>query len=98
MRAVRALTLAVAVSALVAPAAAEPREVFGYAGDLGEWEITASVTENASLPTTGFSGPLVMKHVGICTREGPEVKERRNPLSFVERVITIERHHNGGGR
>ena len=80
MRAVRALIVAVAVSTLVAGAAAAQREVFGYAGDLGEWEITASVTKNASMPTIEFSGPLVMKHVGICTREGPE--ERSGEIRF----------------
>lgn len=57
---------------LAVPAVAEPREVFGYAGELGEWELTAIVTESASRTPKEFSGPLMMTHVGICTQDGPE--------------------------
>jgi hypothetical protein len=49
-------------------------QVVGYAGVLGEWELTATVTENARLLSNEFSGPLAMKHVGICTQDGPEEK------------------------
>ena len=48
--------------------------MIGYAGVLGEWEVTATVTEKASGPSREFSGPLTMTHVGICTQEGPEEK------------------------
>ena len=47
---------------------------FGYAGVLGEWELTATVTEKASRRTKEFSGPLTMTHVGVCTQDGPEEK------------------------
>jgi hypothetical protein len=60
--------------ALAAPAQAESRQVLGYAGVLGEWELTATVTERAGLWSKEFSGPLSMKHVGICTQDGPEEK------------------------
>ena len=47
----------------------------GYAGVLGEWELTATVvTERASQRTREYAGPLTMKHVGWCTQEGPEEK------------------------
>jgi hypothetical protein len=49
-------------------------QLVGYAGVLGEWELTATVTESAPGRTTEFSGPLSMKHVGICTQDGPEQK------------------------
>jgi hypothetical protein len=52
--------------------------VIGYAGVLGEWELTATVTENppeyVSWLTREFSGPLTLKHTGVCTRDGPEEK------------------------
>jgi hypothetical protein len=70
----RALLLLIALGALAAPAQGQSREVIGYAGVLGEWEVTATVTEKASGPTREFSGPLTMTHVGICTQEGPEEK------------------------
>jgi hypothetical protein len=69
---VKALSALFVVGALTAPAQAEPRQILGYAGVLGEWELTATVTEEARRWTREFSGPLTMKHVGICTRDGPE--------------------------
>ena len=71
---VRATLLLFALGALAAPAQAETLQVVGYAGVLGEWELTATVTEKARLLVKEFSGPLSMKHVGICTQDGPEQK------------------------
>ena len=42
-----AMQLAV-LGALATPASAETREVIGYAGVLGEWELTANVTGDDS--------------------------------------------------
>ena len=61
------------LGALATPAGAELLEVLGYAGVLGEWELTASVTGNDN--TKAYSGPLTMTHVGICTVDGPEEKK-----------------------
>ena len=61
------------LGALATPAGAELLEVLGYAGVLGEWELTASVTGNDN--TRAYSGPLTMTHVGICTVDGPEEKK-----------------------
>jgi hypothetical protein len=47
-------------------------ELLGQAGVLGEWELTGNLTEGASGPSKEFSGPLKMKHVGICAQDGPE--------------------------
>jgi hypothetical protein len=47
-------------------------ELLGQAGVLGEWELTGNLTEVGSGPRKEFSGPLKMKHVGICTQDGPE--------------------------
>jgi hypothetical protein len=48
--------------------------LLGYAGVLGEWELTATVTQDASQRTDEFSGPLTMRHVGLCSQDGPEEK------------------------
>jgi hypothetical protein len=53
-------------------AEAETIAILGQAGMLGEWELTANVT--ATGVQRQFSGPLVMKHVGLCTVDGPEQK------------------------
>jgi hypothetical protein len=71
---VRADLQLILLVALATPAVAEgPHEIFGYAGVLGEWELTASVT--AKDGTKDFIGPLTITHVGICTVDGPEEKK-----------------------
>jgi hypothetical protein len=71
---VRALLLLFVLSAFATPAQAKSLQLVGYAGLLGEWELTATVTEDAHGWAKEFSGPLSMKHVGICTQDGPEEK------------------------
>jgi hypothetical protein len=75
--------LLIMLGALGVPAQAQSRQVIGYAGVLGEWELTATVTENSSRRSKEFSGPLTMKHTGVCTQDGPEEKtgEMRLQLS-----------------
>jgi hypothetical protein len=73
-RIVTALLALVVLGAVPASAKAEPRQLLGYVGVLGEWELTATVTEKARLWTKEFSGLLSMKHVGICSQDGPEQK------------------------
>jgi hypothetical protein len=70
---VRTIFQLAVLGALATPAGAESLEVLGYAGVLGEWELTASVTGNEN--TRAYSGPLTMTHVGICTVDGPEEKK-----------------------
>ena len=86
----RALLLLIALSALAAPARSQSREVLGYAGVLGEWELTATVTEKASLLAREYAGPLTMKHVGVCTQDGPEEKtgEIRFQISTLSSRLT----------
>jgi hypothetical protein len=68
------LHLAAMLSVVAAPAGAQSIEVFGYLGALGEWELTASLTESAQRGTRDFSGPVTMTHVGLCTQGEPEKK------------------------
>lgn len=70
----RALLLLIGLGALATPAGGQSLEVLGYAGVLGEWEVTATVRETAPARSKEFSGPLTMKHVGLCTQDGPEEK------------------------
>ena len=72
-------TLSLALSLLAAPAGADSLQIFGYSGYLGEWELTATVKEDGSTTPKNYSGPLSLKHVGICTQEGPE--ERSGKIS-----------------
>jgi len=70
---VKAAVQLILLGALSTPASAETHEVIGYAGVLGEWELTANVTGDNN--TKVLAGPLTMTHVGICTVEGPEEKK-----------------------
>ena len=71
----RALLFLVALGALAGPARSQSLEVTGYAGMLGEWELTATVVPaKASQRTREYAGALTMKHVGWCTQDGPEEK------------------------
>jgi len=69
---VRALFLAIVLGILATPASAQPLQIVGYFGYLGEWELSATLTEMTSGQTKVYSGPLTMRHVGVCTQDGPE--------------------------
>ena len=85
-RLVAAALLLMASNAAAWAAEAETLEVLGQAGVLGEWELTAKLTATGTQKE--FSGPLVMKHVGVCTVDGPEQKtgEIKLQLSGASRI------------
>jgi hypothetical protein len=59
----------------IGPAArAESLELLGYAGVLGEWELSAPLTLTSTGKPQEYAGPLKMRHVGYCTQDGPEEK------------------------
>jgi len=63
-----------ALLGIASAAHAESLELLGYAGMLGEWELTAPLTLTSTGKTRDFAGPLKMRHVGVCTQDGPEEK------------------------
>jgi hypothetical protein len=71
---VKAFLLPIVLGMFATPAGAQSLQVVGYSGYLGEWELTATVTERISSRTKEYSGPLTMRHVGLCTQDGPEEK------------------------
>ena len=79
--AVAALSLALMLPA--ASAGANSLEVVGYSGYLGEWELTATVSEDGATTPKGYAGPLSMKHVGLCTQDGPEEKSGKIRVQMV---------------
>jgi len=86
---VRAVFQLILLGALATPTGAQSTEIFGYAGVLGEWELTASVTAKPSTRAKEFSGPLTMKHVGICTQDGPEEKSGEIRFQISESATRI---------
>lgn len=84
---VRRISQLIVLVALTLPTGAQSLEVFGYAGVLGEWELTAKVTEKDSSGTKEFSGPFIMSHVGICTVDGPEERTGEIRLRISENLM-----------
>ena len=89
MRAV--IVVALALMAGLTSAAA--LEVIGQAGVLGEWELSANLT--AAGGKQDFAGPIVLKHTGICSADGPETRTGEMKLhmasaSRVKASLTIE--------
>jgi len=69
----RTLLFFIAMAASAAPVRAQSvLQLHGQTGYLGEYELSATVSEQSSNGRTEFSGPLVIKHVGLCAHTGPQ--------------------------
>jgi len=80
----RAWTLA-ALLGFAPVAHAESLELLGYAGVLGEWEMSAPLTMTGTGKIKEYVGPLKMRHVGYCTQDGPEVKTGEITISLTDK-------------
>jgi hypothetical protein len=47
-------------------------QLYGKTGYLGEYELSGIVSEQSSSGGREYSGPLLIKHVGLCTHDGPQ--------------------------
>jgi hypothetical protein len=70
----KTLLLVVVLSAVESPVHAQSLRVTGETGYLSEWAVSGNITESVSGRIREFSGPLTMKHVGLCSQAGPEEK------------------------
>ena len=84
----RAVLPAIVLSIVATAVQAQSLQVTGHAGVLGEWALTATVTATTAGRGKEFSGPLTMKHIGMCTQDGPEEKsgEMRFQMSGPSRI------------
>src|ERR1700759_3392586 len=80
----------VALGLLATAAKADPLQIVGYSGYLGEWELTATVADDGSSAPKQYSGALAMKHVGLCTQEGPEEKSGRMRIRMAPSATRLE--------
>jgi hypothetical protein len=76
----RTVVLAAVVSVFAIPARAQFMQVYGKTGYLGEYELSGTVSGQATNGRKEYSGPLVAKHVGLCTHDGP--KETTGQIRF----------------
>jgi hypothetical protein len=70
----RSLLFVIVLAVAVDSAQAELLRITGTAGYLSEWELNGDVTEKMSGDGKEFSGPLIWKHVGLCSVNGPQEK------------------------
>ena len=76
----RLLVFVASAAALFASAAdARSLQIHGVTGYLSEYDLSANVSGEASSGTEELSGPLIIKHVGLCTHDGPD-----ETLSFLK--------------
>jgi hypothetical protein len=52
-------------------AQAQSFQVTGKLGYLSEWEVTANVAESLAAGKSEFSGPVTVRHVGVCAPGRP---------------------------
>jgi hypothetical protein len=64
--------VAAAVGSLPYTAQAASLQITGTAGHLSEWKLDAEVTARDGQQE--FHGPVLLKHVGLCSANGPEEK------------------------
>ena len=78
-------------------ARAEPLQIHGTTGYAGEYELSGSVMEQDLNGKKVFSGPLTVKHVGLCTHDGPKetVGEIRFELANSSSRITATLDFDG---
>jgi hypothetical protein len=81
----RLLVPAICAGVLIAPSAlAQTLQVRGVFGYLSEYELTADVSgQKADTGWKELSGPLSVKHVGLCTHAGPDEMSGRLKIQFV---------------
>jgi hypothetical protein len=78
----RTLLVAISISVVAATAAAEPYAASGQVGYLQEWELKASLAKSASGGRIEYSGPVTLRHVGLCSVNGVEEKSGNMRLTM----------------
>ena len=68
----RPASFLLALSIFAVPAGAEPLQIHGTTGYASEYELSGSVSEQDLNGKKEFAGPLTVRHVGLCTHDGPK--------------------------
>jgi hypothetical protein len=70
----RTLLVGISMCIVAATAAAEPYAASGQVGYLQEWELKANLAKTVSGGKIEYSGPVTLRHVGLCSANGVEEK------------------------
>jgi hypothetical protein len=107
----KTIQVTLALAMITMPAQSRSLHVTGTAGYLSEWELDGQVTDVEDSSGSGeLVGPLVWKHVGLCSVNGPQerpgdIRIRISASSQVDATISFDGDHcayngpaSGGGR
>ena len=81
--ALKTFVLASVIAMLNLSAQAQSLQIKGKFGYLGEYELFAVVAPEAPDGNKEFSGPMSVKHVGLCQHSGPNESEGIIRLHFI---------------
>jgi hypothetical protein len=70
----RAWLAAVLMCGTASAALAQSYSASGQVGYLQEWELKATLAKTVSIGKVEYSGPLTLRHVGLCSVNGVEEK------------------------
>jgi hypothetical protein len=88
----KALLLVLILGAVASSVHAQSLQLTGATGYLSEWEMSGTITQATSGRVREFSGPLTMRHVGLCSQAGPEVKAAEISLQMLKSSL-LSRFH-----
>jgi hypothetical protein len=86
----RTLLVGISMCIVAATAAAEPYAASGQVGYLQEWELKANLAKTVSGGRIEYSGPVTLRHVGLCSANGVEEKSGNMQLTMSRAAAAAE--------
>ena len=86
----QALLSAIWIGAGAGSAMAQSYSVNGQVGYLGEWEMKASLARTTTASGVNYDGPVMLRHVGLCSVNGPEEKSGVVRLTVSRKTSAVE--------
>jgi hypothetical protein len=71
---VNKVVLVIALTALPVQVGAQTIQLIGKAGFLNEWQLSGDTVAQVSNGKKEYSGLVTIKHIGLCTHDGPDVR------------------------
>jgi hypothetical protein len=86
----RALLSAILICAGAPAALAQSYSASGQVGYLSEWEMKASLARTVTSSGEDYSGPVTLRHIGLCSVNGVEEKSGTVRLTVSPRSSGVE--------
>ncbi len=86
----RALMAAIWTGAGAGSGMAQSYSINGQAGYLQEWEMKADLAKTVTSSGVSYDGPVTLRHVGLCSINGPVEKSGTVRLTVSRRTSTVE--------